>query len=170
MPACRRDQILNPQTNRCVLKSGKIGQQILANQRGIKNYRVAPRTRETNPYYIKTFSKKYDQNNRTLTFTVRYGPYYNRFLSKLVANYKKTIPKSLAGLFNSFDANFVRINKSPWRLLEVLQNGNEIQITLKSIKDGDMKQMYAVIYDNMDKFLDGLAWDGLEGPYQIGKD
>lgn len=29
--ACRKDQIINPKTNRCVLRSGKIGRQVVAN-------------------------------------------------------------------------------------------------------------------------------------------
>lgn len=49
MPKCRPDQIINPATNRCVLKRGKIGQQLLK-----KKKKPNPIAKNHGPFYAQT--------------------------------------------------------------------------------------------------------------------
>lgn len=73
-PTCRPDQIVNPSTNRCVLKRGKIGQELLSRnghkkgpvQNGIALYRTI--------WSNNVVLKKFNPDNRTLTLIVSIEP------------------------------------------------------------------------------------------------
>lgn len=143
MPKCRRDQIINPKTNRCVLKRGKIGQQVLAQKRGGR--RVMTMAKENikkdiinmgYPFNINInevrSSIHWNATQRTLQFYVK--PYQSdnwkmpQSAHKVVATqveklYKQRMQKYLNDCFS---------NRSPWKVSTIRVVGDMVQVILIS--------------------------------------
>ena len=106
MKDCKQNQIRNPATGRCVSKTGKIGKEILENQKGTKKPTPAKKTKqspeETLKYFDITFHfivKAIPMPGETIDDMVSFddGVYRwieenaNRIIAPLFGNYAKNI-------------------------------------------------------------------------------
>ena len=163
MPVCRRDQILNPLTNRCVLKSGKIGQQILANKRNqhvgigrpiVANQRDAAITGQffSNmdfvrfPGYWKPVNTTYriDRNMFTITVQDKFKA-SPRLLGLVMSAMRNEIPQTIAYL------------RYPLRLHSITRRDQKIVLKfhhnafeqLRRMSEQQRKSMILVLSDDL---------------------
>jgi hypothetical protein len=108
---CGKDYIINPATNRCVLKRGRIGQQLLKNNSKIKkakaqqklNPRPTRRKRKvvTVPHFFRAIVKSYhyDPKTRVLSIKVFIEPDIVPFGEKKL--YRQLAPPDAQAIINS---------------------------------------------------------------------
>lgn len=158
---CGKDYILNPATNRCVLKRGRIGQQLLkkkpkATKPKPTTKKPAPKKKKKNSYdyafMVEPFHIKFNAVNGTLFIKAKIqdqgkvkpeGAHATLLAKEVIRHWKNPIKINDEiydlnhHLDRVFSADPYRVTKgaSPWRVHSMKNAGKHVEITLKGGKE-----------------------------------